>query len=164
MQVVRRQAAVPSAAPVREQSTLHLLDDWEAVLDRAEELAVAAELILAVAAQRALAADAVLVELRDVARADAITGAQREDLGAACTDVALAVDCVLLEVEVAAEARELAREAQAAAAHRVVDVVARIRHMLERNTARRAEVVPAPALIRWGAAVAEVTVIDVLYI
>ena len=74
----------------------------------AEELAVAAELILAVAAQRALAADAVLVELRDVARADAITGAQREDLGAACTDVALAVDCVLLEVEVAAEARELA--------------------------------------------------------
>ena len=108
MQVVRRQAAVPSAAPVREQSTLHLLDDREAVLDRAEELAVAAELILAVAAQRALAADAVLVELRDVARADAITGAQREDLGAACTDVALAVDCVLLEVEVAAEARELA--------------------------------------------------------
>ena len=51
VQVVRRQAAVPSAAPVREQSTLHLLDDREAVLDRAEELAVAAELILALAAQ-----------------------------------------------------------------------------------------------------------------
>ena len=164
MQGVRRQAAVPSAAPVREQSTLHLLHDWEAVLDRAEELAVAAELLLAVAAQRALAADAVLVELRDVARADAVAGAQHEDLGAARADVALAVDRVLLEAEVAAEARELAREAQAAAAHRVVDVVARIRHVLKRYAARRAEVVPAPALIRWGAAVAEVTVIDVLYI
>ena len=162
MQVIGRQAAVPGTAPIREDGALHLLHDGEAVLDRAEELAVAAELVLTVAAQRALAADTVLVELRDVARANAVAAAQREDLRAAGADVVLAVERVLLEVEVAAKAGELAREAHAAAAHRVVDIVARIRDVLERDAARRAEVVVEP--LRIMAAVAHIAVIDMAHI
>ena len=148
MQILRSKAAVPRSAVVRKERTRHLGDDRKAVLKREQRHAVAAELILAVATDRILTAETELIVLGDRPVAEPVLTARHEYLCVPDFEVLGIADRVFLEIEVSAKTCELRRERRARARRRLVHIVARIRHVLERNAARRAEILADPRCVQ----------------
>ena len=108
--ILRFKSSIPRTAKVGEDRSRHLGNNRETIFERGQRHAIAAELILAVAADRILTADAELVVLGNRSLSDAVLSAQNKDLCMARLEVMRVADRILLEREVPAEAGKLRRK------------------------------------------------------
>ena len=163
MHVLRHKSAVPCSAVICEDRSRHLGHNREAVFERGECHAVSAELILAIAADRILTADAELVVLRDRTVAESVLPAHNKDLRMSCLKIMRVAEHIFLEVKVAAKTGKLCRERGACSGRRLVDIVARIRHMLEGHAARCSKILAEPCGIEAAVAgIAGLRMLDIL--
>ena len=145
--MLRHKAARPCSAVVCKERARHLGHDRETVLERGESHACPTELILTIAADGILPADAELTVLGDRPLTDTVLTANDKDLCASRFEI-VCISCdVLLIGEITAEARELRRERGACPRRRFVNIVARIRHMLECDAAGRTKIIVDPPAV-----------------
>lgn len=140
------EARIPHAAKVREECALNFLVKREAIFYRAEKHSVAAELVITIAAQRALSAESELVKFRHVTAPIAGHGTERPNLIVVASNVEmLMINRRLLIVEVAApKTASFQRDINLATCRRIINVVAGVGDVFKDDTARQAEIFMPP--------------------
>lgn len=156
--VLWSEARIPYAAKVREECALNFLVKREAIFYGAEKHSIAAELVVTIAAQRALSAESELVKFRHVAAPIASHGTKRPNLIVVTGNAEmLMINRRLLIMEVAApKTARLQGEIDLATCRRIVDVVAGVGYVFQDDAARQAEIIMPPISKFLSGAVAHV--------